>query len=89
MGLRMSQEKTKVMRIGENDQNSSPITIEGRPVEDTNSCVYLGSVLAKDGGTGDDIRVRIGKAAAVFRKMGKSWTSTKIDLKTSSSCIAL
>ena len=81
MELRISQDKTNVMRIGENDQNSSPITIGGRTVEDTNSFVYLGSVLAKDGGTDDDVRVWIGKAAAVVRKMGKFWTSTKIDLK--------
>ena len=39
-------------------------------MEDITSFPYLGSILAVDGGTNEDVQVRIVKVAAVFRKMG-------------------
>ena len=36
-----------MMKIGVIDQNSSPIAVGGRPVEDKGSSVYLGSVLVE------------------------------------------
>lgn len=50
-------------------------------IEEASSLVYLSSVIERDGGTEEDIGVRIGKAAAVFRRMGKFWACTKINLK--------
>ena len=79
IGLRISREKTKVLKIGESGQDSRPITVGGQPVEDVNSFVYLGSVITKDGGTEVE-------AAAVFQKMEIIRASTKIDMKINFNC---
>ena len=49
------------------------------------SCLYMGAEnfsfdshlgrCAPDGGADNDVRARIGKAAAVFRKLDKIWSS--------------
>ena len=76
--LRMSHEKTKVMSLCSAESNQTHVKIGMQAVEDVTSFPYLGSILAVDGGTDEDVRVRIGKAAAVFRKMGNIWKCAKI-----------
>ena len=56
------------------------LTVSNQPNEDVASFSYLGSILAPDGGADNDVRARIGKAAAVFRKLDKIWSSRKIEL---------
>ena len=50
VGMRISHEKSKVMSIGTQAQNSKPINVKGQPIEDVSHLVYLGSVLMIDGG---------------------------------------
>ena len=57
VGLKISQEKTKVMRS--NNIQQDPILIEGRDIEDVDEFVYLGSKISKSGGTDEDINSRI------------------------------
>ncbi|XP_014770695.1 uncharacterized protein LOC106869459 [Octopus bimaculoides] len=82
ISLRISHEKTKVMQVWVEDKQSNvKITVGNQQVEDVTSFSYLGSVLASDGGADSNVKVRVGKAAAVFRKMGKIWASKSIDLE--------
>jgi hypothetical protein len=45
VGLKISQEKTKVMRS--NNLQQDPILIEGRDIEDVDEFVYLGSKIRR------------------------------------------
>ena len=48
------------MRI--NSTNERPIKLDNEDIENVASFIYLGSVIAVDGGTERDVLVRIGKA---------------------------
>lgn len=80
VGLKISQEKTKVLRI--NNKQEEPLRIEGQIVEDVDEFTYLGSKISKSGGTGEDIRARIGKAQHAFKTLRPVWRSTAISVKT-------
>ncbi|XP_018406354.1 PREDICTED: uncharacterized protein LOC108782558 [Cyphomyrmex costatus] len=76
VGLKINTNKTKIMRIGTNI--STPISIEGRTIEEVNDFVYLGCVIAKDGGTNIDVSKRINKARQAFFRFNKIWRSSKM-----------
>ena len=52
IGLRINREKTKVLRI--NNQDQEPITVYGEPLEEVLDFVYLGSVVDV---TGEPMRI--------------------------------
>ena len=79
VGLRISQEKTKTIQVRSSAQNVAPLCIDNHPVEEVESFAYLGSVITSDGGADVDVKVRIGKAAAIFRQMGRIWNTSSID----------
>ena len=79
VGLRISQEKTKTIQVRSSAQNVAPICIDNHPVEEVESFAYLGSVITSDGGADVDVKVRIGKAAAIFRQMGRISNTSSID----------
>ena len=64
VGLKISQEKTKLLRI--NNQQEAPVTISGKAVEDVSEFVYLGSKISQSGGTDEDIKARVKKARQAF-----------------------
>ena len=74
----MSNEKTKVMLLCQTEENQSRIKIGSEAVEGVDSFIYLGSTLAVNGGTDDDVQRRIGKVAAVFQRLLSIWRSSKI-----------
>ena len=78
-GLCISQEKTKTIQVRSSAQNVAPICINNHPVEEVESFAYLGSVITSDGGANVDIKVHIGKAATIFRQMGRIWNTSSID----------
>ena len=80
VGLKISQEKTKIMRSSNIQQD--PILIEGRDIEDVDEFVYLGSKISKTGGTDEDINARIKKARQAFAILHMVWKSTAISTKT-------
>ena len=80
VGLRISQEKTKVMRI--NSGQEAPIIIEGMPAEDVKEFVYLGSKISQTGGTDEDITARIRKARQSFAMLRPFWKFTAISTRT-------
>ncbi|XP_075316757.1 uncharacterized protein LOC142376932 [Odontesthes bonariensis] len=79
-GLKISKKKTELMKI--NITNSTPVTIGGEEVKETESFVYLGSVVDRQGGTDGDVTARIGKARAAFIMLRNVWASKVIRIAT-------
>ncbi|KAI8493868.1 hypothetical protein Bbelb_282150 [Branchiostoma belcheri] len=69
---------------GEGPQDRSRLTISvyNTQVETVDQFTYLGSVLSNSGEVEPDISCRLGKAAAVFRRMRTIWATSAIDLDT-------
>ena len=70
-----------MLQVWTDQQNDVSITVGNQTVEDVQSFTYLGSVVAGNGGTEADVKMRIGKEIAVFRRMRKIWNNAKIDQK--------
>ena len=79
-GLKINKKKTEVIRI--NATVNAPITVNGEPVKEVESFVYLGSVIDKQGGTDRDVAARIGKARGAFVTLKNIWAAKEINLKT-------
>uniref|UniRef100_A0A914V3E1 Reverse transcriptase domain-containing protein n=1 Tax=Plectus sambesii TaxID=2011161 RepID=A0A914V3E1_9BILA len=79
VGLRISDQKTKIIRVGY--KTTLPrITINGNQVEELQEFTYLGSVIAADGDATRDVTCRIGKAFAVFQRLCSIWNSASLSL---------
>ena len=74
LGLRISSEKTNVIYTGVGRRTL--VNVGNEPVGEVTQFTYSGSVIANNGDAATDVKIRIGKAAAVFRKMNNIWTST-------------
>ena len=57
------------MQIMETSNNR--LSIQNKQIEDVDAFAYLGSVVSTEGGTGEDIKCRLGKAMQVFQKLQK------------------
>ncbi|EYC04191.1 hypothetical protein Y032_0089g2273 [Ancylostoma ceylanicum] len=68
VGLRISAEKSKVMKIGI-EHTPININVGTTQLENFTNFTYLGSTVSYDGDADSDIRTRITKAAAVFRRL--------------------
>ena len=79
VGLKISREKTKLLRL---NTNQGAVTIGGESVEEVEEFTYLGSVVSKTGGTDEDIKARIRKAQQAFAVLRPVWKSTAISTKT-------
>ena len=55
-----------------------PITLDGHSLEEVNKFTYLGSVIAVNGGSEEDVKARIGKARAAFNILTKTWKTKNI-----------
>ena len=61
-----------------NTTNTTPLMLQKGDIEDVSSFTYLGSTVSTTGGTGDDVRARIGKAKVTFNILQKIWKSRDI-----------
>ncbi|EYC26244.1 hypothetical protein Y032_0010g1038 [Ancylostoma ceylanicum] len=77
IGLRISAEKQKVMKIGI-EHTPTNINVGTIQLENVTKFTYLGSTVSYDGDADIDIRTRIAKAAAVFRRLQPLWATTSI-----------
>ena len=75
-GLTISGQKSKIMRVGTSKQMQT-ITAQGTILDEVEKFTYLGSCIARDGNVED---ARLGKAAAVFRRMNNIWSSKTLNL---------
>ena len=68
-GLHISLQKTKVLKANTKTL-ASLMVVNHQPLEDVNSFIYLGSEVARDGGSEGDVKRRIDKARGAFGMMG-------------------
>ena len=61
------------MRV--NTRNTDRIELDGDEIDEVEDFAYLGSNISKDGGSDQDIRVRIGKARFAFAILIPVWRS--------------
>lgn len=80
LGLKINGPKNMTYKI--NNKSMNPITAGGQALEEVDQFTYLGSVIVVDGGTGEDMKTRIGKARATFNILNKIWKSKNISMKT-------
>ena len=80
LGLNINRSKTKIMKS--NTKNNKSITLEGEPLEETNSFTYLGSTINKHGATEEDTKARIQKARVAFIMLRKLWRVEQIKINT-------
>ena len=78
-GMEMNIKKTKTMVVSKT--SPSPrinITLEGSPIQQTNSITYLGSLTTEDGRCEKEVKRRIEIARSAFTKMNEILTSRKM-----------
>lgn len=80
LGLTIHGEKTKIMRL--NAGSRDPILLRGSPLKEVDTFTYLGSVVNIQGGTDEDVKVRIQKARSAFAILKNIWSSRMIRNKT-------
>ena len=80
IGMKTSIKKTKLMRYNAKDQ--TPVSIDGKDVEDADSFTYLGAIVNKTGGAEQHITARVGKARSSFNKLTKVWKSSQYSMRT-------
>ncbi|VDO87638.1 unnamed protein product [Schistosoma margrebowiei] len=71
VGLNIHKGKTKVLKF--KMENSSPITLDGKTLEDVESFTYLGSIIGELGGSDANVEARIGKAWTEFLQLNHTW----------------
>ncbi|CAH8636246.1 unnamed protein product [Heterobilharzia americana] len=63
-------------------QQQTPVTINGRSLKEVTSFTYLGSTVSTTGGTDEDVKVRIGKTARqAFISLKPVWRSSALSLE--------
>ena len=58
-----------------NSEKNDAVQLDGKDIEDVDEFTYLGAIVSKDGGGGNDMNSRIYKARIVFKKLNKVWRS--------------
>ena len=78
VGLRISQEKSKILDILDQHAQEQSVNIRNEKLENVERFTYLRSCRGQKGWKGDvetDVNIKIGKAAAVFRRLNNVWGS--------------
>ena len=78
--LKINRKKTELMKM--NTTANTPVTVDGEPIREVGSFVYLGIVVDQQGGTDRDTTARISKARAAFVKLKNIWASGGISMRT-------
>ena len=78
LGLNVNRNKTRIKKA--NTKNNNTFTLNGEPLEETDSFTYLGSTINKNGGTEEDVKARIQKARVAFIILRTIWRANKSKL---------
>ncbi|VDP27668.1 unnamed protein product [Schistosoma curassoni] len=60
----------------------SQITIDGEALEDVKTFTYLDSIVDEHGGSGVDVKVRIGKSREAYLQMKNIWNRKQLPTNT-------
>ena len=80
LALNINMSKTKIMKA--NTKSKNAVTVEGKPLEDTDCFTCLGSKINTTRGTEKDTKARLQKERVTFLILSKIWKSKLITLKT-------
>ena len=81
MGMRMNLEKTEVQYIGK-EKVTMDLSINGTLLKQVDEFVYLGSKIAGDGSSDQDVKRRIGLANGLVQSLDKIWKAKDISVST-------
>ncbi|VDO48420.1 unnamed protein product [Schistosoma margrebowiei] len=73
VGLNIHKEKIWILRY--NTTCTNQITLDGEAFEDVKTFTYLGSIIDEHGGSGADMKARIGKARVEYLQLKNIWNS--------------
>jgi hypothetical protein len=76
IGLEINSSKTEEIRVS--TMVNQVIRLNKENAKRSSDFCYLGSVVAEDGGTSVDVRMRIQQAKGSFSKLRKVWASTSV-----------
>ena len=79
-GLRINRKKTELKKI--NTTANTPITVDGEPIKEMESFIYLGSVVDQQGGSDRDVTAMVGKARTTFVMLKNILAFGKISMRT-------
>jgi hypothetical protein len=79
-GLVINVKKTKALRV--NTSKTDPFILRGKSIEDVDSFIYLGSMVAKDEGVAQDVSQRIRKANGAFVQLYPVRKNSRISTRT-------
>lgn len=83
IGLRISGEKSKIMRVGYATPSNTAVTVkQQQQLEEVDRFMYLGCTFSSDGDVEHDVKCRIGKAWAAFQRLRPIWMTTALPLST-------
>ncbi|XP_063427447.1 uncharacterized protein LOC134710955 [Mytilus trossulus] len=80
IGLKINSKKTQIMTV--NMLYTPDIKVNGEQLELVQSFTYLGSIVKSEGGAGQDIKTKIGKARSAFHRLRNIWETPSIRKKT-------
>ena len=80
MGLKISTQKSKVMKLMTNDERN--LAVDGDTLESVDRFVYIRSIMCEDGDVRREIKTRKGKTSSAFNNMKKVWNSSGNSQKT-------
>ena len=80
LGFRISTDRSEVMSV-EEDRTEMNITCNNIKLKQVPTFTYLGSCIDNEGLAEKDVKIRIGKANAVFKKLRKTWKTKSLSLK--------
>jgi len=75
VGLKVSTEKAKVMRI--NARKQEKIVVNEIDIDDLDKFTYLGAKVCKEGGAIKDLTNRLSKARGAFIRLKNIWSSER------------
>ncbi|XP_033112168.1 uncharacterized protein LOC117113048 [Anneissia japonica] len=79
-GFKINKKKSEVLRINSNSNNR--IQMGEQQLNEVDKYTYLGAIVSKQGGGGDDIINKIHKARISFMKLNRIWSSHIYTLPT-------
>ena len=77
LGLNINRSKTTIMTAS--TTNNTPITLNGEPLEETDSFTFLDSTI-KNGGADEDVKAKMQKARVAFITLGTFWNAKQSSL---------
>ena len=91
-GMKINEEKTKIMSIGDNQSDQHHIKLGSRVLEEVESFSYLGSEIGQSAKVGKEVNIRLKKASTVYqmwrRKVFKNRSLSKTTkLKVFRTCV--